>query len=84
MYWRRITNKENQDLFLTKQKKNRSNGDRYVNCFQLWEILKVDANNLYGWAMSQLLPYKVITFDPQVNLKEFLERDDFAATGYFV
>ena len=32
-------------------------GDRYVKSDENKKIFCVDANNLYGWAMSQSLPY---------------------------
>ena len=35
------------------------------------KILYIDANNLYGWAMSQYLPYDDIKFDNNVKLEEF-------------
>ena len=34
--------------------------------------------------MSQLLPYKDFRFTNAVKLKQFLENDDSAETGYFV
>jgi hypothetical protein len=32
-------------------------------------IMYWDANNLYGWAMSQHLPYKDLKFDNDVELE---------------
>ena len=37
-------------------------GDRYVCSTNEKKILYIDANNLYGWAMSQSLPYDDIKF----------------------
>ena len=38
-------------------------GDRCVKSDENKKILYVDANNLYGWAMSEYLPYDAIKFD---------------------
>ena len=35
-------------------------GERYVKSDENKKILYVDSNNLYGWAMSQYLPYDKI------------------------
>jgi hypothetical protein len=43
-----------------------------------------DANNLYGWAMSQVLPYKDIKFENNKTLKEILETKDDNKIGYIV
>ena len=43
--------------------------------------LYIDANNLYGWAMNQLLPYKDSIFNSQGTLKQTLETDDFPETS---
>ena len=40
-----------------------------------------DANNLYGWAMSQVLPYKDLKF-VQTSLEDVLANRDDAETGY--
>ena len=45
-------------------------GDRYVQSDENKKILYVDANNLYGWAMSESLPYDEIKFDGNVKLEE--------------
>ena len=38
-------------------------GDGYVKSKENKKILYDDANNLYGWAMSEPLPYDEIKFD---------------------
>jgi hypothetical protein len=43
-----------------------------------------DANNLYGWAMSELLPYKGLVFDKRTTLQQVLETADNSETGYIV
>ena len=47
-------------------------------------ITYVDANNLYGWAMSEALPHKDIKFDDTVKLEDMLATPDDASTGYMV
>ncbi len=44
----------------------------------------MDANNLYGWAMVESLPYKDVKFDSTATLQSILETPDDAETGYFV
>ena len=46
-------------------------------------IMYWDANNLYGWAMSQVLPYKDLKF-VQTSLEDVLATPDDAETGYAV
>ena len=41
-------------------------GDRYVQSDESEKILYVDNNNLYGWAMSEYLPYDEIKYDRDV------------------
>jgi hypothetical protein len=47
-------------------------------------ILYLDANNLYGWAMSESLPFKDIKFDNNVTLEEVLNTKDDNETGYIL
>ena len=47
-------------------------------------LLYLDANNLYGWAMTQSLPYKNIKLDEKVTLEEILNTADDSSTGYIV
>lgn len=47
-------------------------------------ILYEDANNLYGWAMCQPLPYDTVKFDNNVSLETILETPDDAAVGYII
>ena len=43
-----------------------------------------DANNLYGWAMSEYLPYDENKFDTNVKSKDILKTPDDSDNGYFV
>ena len=58
--------------------------DRYLNSNEKKKILYKDANNLYGWAMSQHLPYDEIKFDRNVKLEEILKTPDDSDIGYFI
>ena len=42
-----------------------------------------DANNLYGWAMSESLPFKDLKLC-DTSLEDILATDDDASTGYIV
>ena len=59
-------------------------GDRYVKSDENKKILHIDANNLYGWAMSQYLPYDDIKFDKNVTLEDILNTPDDTEIGYFI
>ena len=43
-----------------------------------------DANNLYGWAMSQPLPSGNLKFEDAITLDEILETSDENKTGYII
>jgi hypothetical protein len=43
-----------------------------------------DANNLYGWAMSQYLPYKNISLNSNINIDNILELPDNSEIGYII
>jgi hypothetical protein len=49
-------------------------------------IMYLDANNLYGWGMSQKLPVKDFRFlsDEEISNIDFCAVSDDAETGYFV
>ena len=57
--------------------------DRYVISDDKKKILYVDANNLYGWAMSQFLPFDEIKF-VNVSIEDILSTPDNSEIGYFV
>ena len=58
-------------------------GDRYVKSDDSKKILYIDANNLYGWAMSQYSPFDEEKFVEQ-SLKEILNTPDDTEVGYFL
>ena len=47
-------------------------------------IMYWDANNLYGWAMVQHLPYEGLSFVSHVSLSEILQTADDARYGYII
>ena len=59
-------------------------GDRYVKSDENKKILYFDANNLYGWAMSQYLPYDGKKYVDNVNLEDILNTSDDREVGYFL
>ena len=59
-------------------------GNRYVQSDDNKKILYVDANNLYGWVMSEYLPYDEINFDRNVESEKILNTSDDSDFGYFV
>ena len=44
----------------------------------------MDANNLYGWAMSEYLPFDEIKFKTKVKLEDILNTPDDSDIGYFI
>ena len=44
--------------------------DRYVKSDESKKILYIDANNLYGWAMREYLPYDEIKIDRNVKIED--------------
>ena len=65
-------------------------GDRYVNSnnrtmtkYDQRSIWYIDANNLYGYALKQKLPYKDFTFT-DITLDELLSTDDDSDYDYWV
>ena len=59
-------------------------GDRYVKSDEDKKILYFDANNLYGWTMSQYIPYDDKKFVGDVKLEDILNTSDNSEVGYFV
>ena len=80
---------QDKDLILTLENNIRGGissimGDRYVQSDENKKILYVDANNLYGWAMTEHLTYDEIKFDRNVELEEILNTPDDSDFGYFI
>ena len=59
-------------------------GDRYIKSNENKKVLYIDANNLYGHSMSELLPYDKIKFDNSVKLEDILNTPDDNDIGYFI
>ena len=60
-------------------------GDRYIKSDYNNNIIYVDANNLYGFSMSQSLPYDEIKFETEsVCVEEILNTPDDNDIGYFL
>ena len=60
-------------------------GDRYVKSDENKNIIYFDATNLYGFSMSQALPYDNIKFETEnVCLEEILNTPDDSDIGYFL
>ena len=59
-------------------------GDRYNGSDENKETLYADANNLYGWAMSEYLPYDEFEFDKIVKLEKFLKTPDDSDIACFI
>ena len=62
-------------------------GDRFVESNENKQILYIDANNLYGWAMSQYLPtgdFKKINCEYDEIKEDILNTPDDNEYGYFI
>ena len=59
-------------------------GDRYVQSDDNKKVLDVDANMLYGWAMSEYLPSDKVKFDKNIELEDILNTPDDSDIGYFI
>ena len=60
-------------------------GDRYIKSDKNKNILCVDCTNLYGYSMSQSLPYDDIKSETEnVCLEEILNTPDDSDIGYFL
>ena len=58
-------------------------GDRYVRSDENKKILYMDATNLYGHSMSQMMPYDEIKFEKDICL-EILKTPHDSDIGYFI
>ena len=58
--------------------------DRYVKSDENKKITYMDATNLYGHSMSQMLPYDEIKIEKDICLGEILNTPDDNEIGYFL
>jgi hypothetical protein len=63
---------------------NKHMGEHYDKTKESSYITYVDANNLYGWAMVEPLPYKDIKFVKNITLEDILKTPDDNDIGYMV
>ena len=59
-------------------------GDRYIQSDENKKIIYIDAANLYGNSMSQMLPFDEIKFEKDVCLEDILNTPDDNEIGYFL
>ena len=57
-------------------------GCRYVKSDENKKIIYMDAKNLYGHSMSQLLPFDEIRFEKDICLEEVLNTADDTEVGF--
>ena len=58
--------------------------DIYAKSDEKKKILYIDATNLYGWAMSEYLPYDENIFSKKFKLEDFLSTPDDSDFGDFL
>ena len=80
---------QDKDLILLIENNKRGGissvmGDRYVKSDENKKILYMDATNLYGHSMSQMLPYDEIKFEKDFCLEEILNTSNDNEIGYFL
>ena len=59
-------------------------GDRYVKSDEIKKTLYKGANNLYGWAMNEYLPYDENKFDKNIKLEDTLNTPDIKHIDFFL
>ena len=80
---------QDKDMILLLENKIRGGissvrGDRYVESSENKKIFYVDGNILYGWAMSEYLPYDENKFDRNVKFEDILNTSDNSDFGFFI
>ena len=80
---------QNEDMILLLENNIRGGlssvmGDRYIKSDENKKTLYVDANNLYGYSISEPLPYDEIKFDQNVKLEDILNTLEENDIGCFV
>ena len=58
--------------------------DTYVKPDENKKILDIDATNLYGWALSEPVPYDEIETIKNVKLVDILNTPGHSDIGYFI
>ena len=58
--------------------------ERYINNSDGKSIWYIDANNLYGYAMMQKLPYKDFQFTTTITIDAILNTPDDSDHGYYI
>ena len=58
-------------------------GDRCIKSDEIKKILGFDANNSFGWAMSESVPCDKIQLDRNVEKEDILNTRDDSDIGYF-
>ena len=84
----RLQTLQDKDLFLLLENNKRGGrssvmGDRYVKRDDDKKIIYFDASNLYGYSMSQPLPYDGVKFDRNVNSEDILNTLNDSDDGHF-
>ena len=59
-------------------------GDRYDKSDESKKIFYIDANSLYGWAMSEYLPADENKIDRNVKIEDILNTPDNSDIGHFI
>ena len=85
----KIQTLQDKDLILLIQNNKRGGissvmFDRYVKSDDIRKINYMDATNLYGHSMSQLLPFDEFKFDKNVKLEDILSTPDHNDIVYFL
>ena len=80
---------EGKDMILLIENKIRGGissvmGDRPVKSDENKKILSMDATNLYGHSLSQMLPYNEIQFEKDICLGDLLNTPDDSYIGIFI
>ena len=85
----RLLTPQDKDLILSLENKIRGGissvmGDRNVKSDDNEKMTYMDATNIYGHSMSQLLPFDEIKFEKNICLEEILNTADDKKIGSFI
>ena len=59
-------------------------GYRYEESDENKNILYIDAKKLYGWVVSQYVPYDETKYNKKVDVGDILKTEDFSGFGYSI